>query len=209
MSSSSKAAACMLRWHERMFPSTIQAAIDVRPLTRGSAATAATAAAAALLLLLGSLLPPAKPGARCAWASCPEQSIAPTSMPFSRPKTLRARPQERPAFRYRKRSRTVVDTAEEAYLRLDIPCGSPTCPACAPTLPALPPAPRHLVLPDGAALRECLEVWELAQVEGVVMLSSELRQVSRGRAWVAREEPMHPLFLRCRSNRSDQHRGSM
>ncbi|KAL4433810.1 hypothetical protein ABPG75_000251 [Micractinium tetrahymenae] len=87
---------------------------------------------------------------------------------------------EHPAFRYRKRSRTVVDTAEEAYLRVDIACGSPACQACPPTAPALPPAPRHLVLPDAAALKECLEVWELSLVEGTVLLSSELRQLVDG-----------------------------
>lgn len=74
-----------------------------------------------------------------------------------------------------------MDTAEEAYLRVDIPCGSPSCPTCAPTSPALPPAPRHLAVPDAAALRGCLDVWELAQVEGAVLLSSELKQVRR--AW--------------------------
>ena len=80
-------------------------------------------------------------------------------------------PQEHHAFRYRKRSRTVADTAEEAYLRVDIPCGcGAACAACPPTLPALAlpgggggggegsPRQAHLLLPDAAALLECLEV---------------------------------------------------
>lgn len=110
------------------------------------------------------------------------QTIWFTFLNCAHPHPIRADAQERPAFRYRKRSRTVVDTAEEAYLRVDIPCGSPACPVCAPTSPALLPSPRHLVLPDSAALKECLEVWELAQVEGLVLLSSELRQVGGGGA---------------------------
>jgi hypothetical protein len=88
--------------------------------------------------------------------------------------------QAHPTFQYRKRSRSVLDTAEEAYLRVDIPCGSPACSACSPTLPALGAAPRHLVLPDAAVLGEFLEVFELPDVEDVVLLSSVLRQVSPG-----------------------------
>ena len=94
------------------------------------------------------------------------------------PATVHAHPpQTLPTFTFRKRSRTVLDTAEEAYLRLDIACGSPSCALCAPTLPALAPAPAHLLLPDAAVLAECLEVFELPQLENVVLLSSVVRQV--------------------------------
>lgn len=72
------------------------------------------------------------------------------------------------------------DRAEEAYLRLDIPCGSPSCAACPPTSPALPAQPAHLALPDASALAGWLEVFELAEVSGVVLLSSVLRQLRSG-----------------------------
>lgn len=108
--------------------------------------------------------------------------------------------QEHAAFRYRKRSRTVVDTAEEAYLRVDIPCGAgAVCAACPPTAPALalldgPLAlgafaaadgaaqapPPHLLLPDAGTLLECLEVFELPQMSNVVLLASELHQARAG-----------------------------
>lgn len=88
--------------------------------------------------------------------------------------------QELHAFRYRKRSRTVADTAEEAYLRVDIPCGAgPACAACPPTSPALALAAAggvgagagaglrpHLVLPDAAVLLECLEVRPCLAMQG-------------------------------------------
>ncbi|PRW57734.1 DIS3-like exonuclease 1 [Chlorella sorokiniana] len=99
-------------------------------------------------------------------------------------------------FRFRKRSRTVADTGEEAYLRVDIPCGCGTvCAACPPTLPALTlasigggscssaesgPRQAHLLLPDAAALRDCLEVLELPEVQNVVLLTSEVRQLADG-----------------------------
>lgn len=83
-------------------------------------------------------------------------------------------------FRYRKRGAALADRAEEAYLRLDIPCGSPACAACPSTSPALPPQPAHLALPDAAALATWLEVFELAEVSGVVLLSSVLRQLRDG-----------------------------
>ena len=70
-----------------------------------------------------------------------------------------------------------MDTAEEAYVRCDVACGSPACRSCAPTSPALPAAPRHLLLPDAATLVGCLELFELPEVEGAVLLSSVLREV--------------------------------
>ena len=95
--------------------------------------------------------------------------------------------QEHAAFRYRKRSRAVVDTADEAYLRVDIACGAgAACRACPLTDPALAllgggstaaQAPSHLLLPDAATLLECLEVFELPQLSNAVLLTSELRQV--------------------------------
>lgn len=99
-------------------------------------------------------------------------------------------------FRYRKRSRTVADTGEEAYLRVDIPCGCGTaCAACPPTLPALTlasggggiagsgPRQAHLLMPDAATLLDCLEVLELPEVENVVLLTSEVRQVGWPAGW--------------------------
>ncbi|KAI7844065.1 hypothetical protein COHA_002209 [Chlorella ohadii] len=104
-------------------------------------------------------------------------------------------------FRYRKRSRTVTDTGEEAYLRVDIPCGcGSACAACPPTLPALAlgggsggggggggggsaesgPRQEHLLMPDATALLDCLEVLELPEVENVVLLTSEVRQLADG-----------------------------
>jgi hypothetical protein len=83
------------------------------------------------------------------------------------------------SFRYHKRSRTLADVSGEAYLRLDLSCGcpAPLCGACQPTTPALSPSPRHLLLPDAAVLVECLDVFELSQMNNVVLLSSVVRQV--------------------------------
>ncbi|KAL4852980.1 DIS3-like exonuclease 1 [Chlorella vulgaris] len=86
------------------------------------------------------------------------------------------------SFRYHKRSRTVADVSGEAYLRLDLSCGcpAPLCGACQPTTPALSPSPRHLLLPDAAVLVECLDVFELSQMNNVVLLSSVVRQLQSG-----------------------------
>lgn len=90
----------------------------------------------------------------------------------------------------------MADTGEEAYLRVDIPCGcGAACAACPPTLPALAlqggggssgsgraesgPRQAHLLMPDAAALLDSLEVLELPEVENVVLLTSEVRQVSQ------------------------------
>ena len=136
------------------------------------------------------------------------------SSPPTAAAAVAAATQAQPTFRYRKRSRTVMDTAEEAYLRVDIPCGAgAACAACPPTAPALAllePAdaavggggagapPPHLLLPDAAALAECLEVLELPQLRNAVLLSSELRQVGWGWGW-GRQPGACGHMLRCRA----------
>ena len=91
----------------------------------------------------------------------------------------------------------MYDTAEEAYLRLDIPCGSPDCVACPPTSPALAPSPQHLLLPDASVLAGCLEVFELPEVENLVLLTSVVRQVGwgwrRGQMLLVQDRQPHGL----------------
>lgn len=151
-----------------------------------------------------------------------------------------ARLQVHHSFRYRKRSRTVADTGEEAYLRVDIPCGCGTaCAACPPTLPALAlqgggsssgsgraesgPRQAHLLMPDAAALLDSLEVLELPEVENVVLLTSEVRQVGwpagpatyriacpgggkrQGRVHLCWDELLHSAASMCRPSQSSSH----
>lgn len=80
--------------------------------------------------------------------------------------------------RYRKRARAVSDQAVEAYLREDVPCGFPTCTLCNNTLPQLPKAASHLVIPDAHTLESCLEVFELPEMHSVIYMTSAVKQVS-------------------------------
>eukprot|EP00887_Chlorella_sp_A99_P003744 scaffold7.g3744.t1 len=80
------------------------------------------------------------------------------------------------SFRYRKRSRTVTVRAEDAYLRVDVACGLEDCPCCPPTAPAVPRGTLHLLLPDADALSTFLEIFELPDVHGLIVLTSVTRQ---------------------------------
>ena len=79
--------------------------------------------------------------------------------------------------RFRKRGRSLSDQAMEAYLREDVPCGHPNCNLCKSTLPRLPEAASHIVIPDSAVLRDYLEVFQLPELQGVVYLTSCVKQV--------------------------------
>ena len=81
-------------------------------------------------------------------------------------------------FKFRKRSQTVVDNAVESYLRDDIDCGSPECRTCPHARASrLPEGAAHYVVPDATTLIELLEVFELPDVGGVILLTSVLRKV--------------------------------
>jgi DIS3-like exonuclease 1 len=73
---------------------------------------------------------------------------------------------------------SVVKRAEEAYLREDVACGSRACATCCAAAPCrLAPQTDHLVVPDAATLEALLEVFELPEMRGFVMLTSVLREV--------------------------------
>ena len=80
--------------------------------------------------------------------------------------------------RYRKRSRAISDQAVEAYLREDVPCGSPSCSLCSHTMPSLPKAMTHLLIPDASTLESYLEIFQLPEMHGVVYTNSAVKQVS-------------------------------
>ena len=80
-------------------------------------------------------------------------------------------------YRFRKRSQSVSEAAEEAYLRDDIPCGSDACSTCQHGLPALSADAPHYVIPDAQALDDYLEIFELPQLQNFVLLTSVLQQV--------------------------------
>ena len=79
--------------------------------------------------------------------------------------------------RYRKTARTISDQAMESYLREDVPCGFPLCNMCSPTLPHLPRAASHLVIPDCTILETYLEVFQLPELQGVIYFTSVVKQV--------------------------------
>jgi len=79
--------------------------------------------------------------------------------------------------RYRKRARTISDQAMESYLREDVPCGFPMCNMCSPTLPHLPRTASHLVIPDCTILETYLEVFQLPELQGVIYMTSVVKQV--------------------------------
>lgn len=81
------------------------------------------------------------------------------------------------AFQFHKRSQTVSGVAEEAYLRTDISCGSEACSICQHGLPALSAEAAHYVIPDAQALDNCLEIFELPQLQNIVLLTSVLQKV--------------------------------
>lgn len=81
------------------------------------------------------------------------------------------------AYRFRKRSQSVSEAAEEAYLRDDIPCGSDACSTCQNGLPALSADAPHYIIPDAQALDDYLEIFELPQLQNFVLLTSVLQEV--------------------------------
>lgn len=80
--------------------------------------------------------------------------------------------------RLKKRTHNVVELAVEAYLRLDLLCGSPECTACPGKRPQLPCHARHYIIPDADALEDCLAVFELPDFSGFILLTSVLQKVN-------------------------------
>ena len=71
----------------------------------------------------------------------------------------------------------VLDQALESYLRTDIPCGSSRCSHCTATAPQLSAEASHYVLPDTAALAELLELFELPEMQHLLLLTSVVTNV--------------------------------
>ncbi len=78
----------------------------------------------------------------------------------------------------RKRSQTVVKVAVEAYLRTDLLCGSPECSSCLVKTLGLPPQSSHYLVPDSQALEDYLDVFELPDFTGFIILTSVLCKVA-------------------------------
>lgn len=72
---------------------------------------------------------------------------------------------------------------------------------CPRTSPALPANASHLLMPDASALATYLEVFELAEVKGLVLLSSVMRQVRNMcklhivSTWMPAHPELHTLRL--------------
>ena len=79
--------------------------------------------------------------------------------------------------RLRKRTQDVVEVAAEAYLRSDLRCGSPECSTCLPKAPCLPAQINHYVMPDSQTLEDFLDIFELPDFTGFIILTSVLREV--------------------------------
>ena len=71
----------------------------------------------------------------------------------------------------------VVDQALESYVRTDIPCGSSRCSYCTATAPTLSAEASHYVLPDTTALAELLELFELPEMQHLLLLTSIVAKV--------------------------------
>ncbi|GFR46924.1 hypothetical protein Agub_g8571, partial [Astrephomene gubernaculifera] len=106
------------------------------------------------------------------------------------------------SYKYRRRTHTVTPDLEEAYLRVDVSCGSEACDTCrvgttplttassfgdagagswygsAPTATLSASAPYYLI-PDAAALSELLELFELPDISNYIVLASCVRQLSQ------------------------------
>lgn len=78
--------------------------------------------------------------------------------------------------RLKKRGHSVVSVAVEAYLRSDLSCGSPECRACPAKTPGLPQHAGHYVIPDAEALEDCLDVFELPDLSGFILLTTVLNK---------------------------------
>ena len=71
----------------------------------------------------------------------------------------------------------IADQALESYLRTDIPCGSSRCSHCPATAPTLSAEASHYVLPDTTALAELLELFELPEMQHLLLLTSVVAKV--------------------------------
>ena len=81
--------------------------------------------------------------------------------------------------RLRRRTQTVVNYVEDAYLRDDVCCGSALCASCVPP-PGAPPTPlradaSHYLVPDADALVAYLDFLESPSARDVVLLASEAK----------------------------------
>ena len=81
--------------------------------------------------------------------------------------------------RLRRRTQTVVNYVEDAYLRDDVSCGSALCASCVPP-PGAPPTPlradaTHYLVPDADALVAYLDFLESPSARDVVLLASEAK----------------------------------
>ena len=79
--------------------------------------------------------------------------------------------------RLRRRTQSFIGTAVEAYLRSDLLCGSPECSNCRAKTPGLPTESSHYLIPDSQALEDFLDVFELPDFTGFIILTSVLRKV--------------------------------
>lgn len=80
-------------------------------------------------------------------------------------------------YRLHKSAPYLVDKIEEAYLRTDIACGVPFCKECHMKYQHLPSSASHYVIPTARALQEVLEIVELPEFEGCIILTSVLKEV--------------------------------
>ena len=81
------------------------------------------------------------------------------------------------SIKFRKQSGLIADQALESYVRTDIPCGSSRCSYCTATAPALSAEASHYVLPDTTALAELLELFELPEMQHLLLLTSVVAKV--------------------------------
>ena len=81
-------------------------------------------------------------------------------------------------LRLRKRTQNVIGVAVEAYLRSDLRCGSQDCETCPAKTLGLPAQATHYVIPDSQALEDFLDVFELPDFTGFIILTSVLRKVT-------------------------------
>ncbi|KAG2445884.1 hypothetical protein HXX76_000488 [Chlamydomonas incerta] len=97
------------------------------------------------------------------------------------------------SYKYRRRTHTVTPALEEAYLRVDVSCGSEACDTCrvgvsaaadavgaaaAAPIASLSAAAPFYLLPDDAALSEFLELFELPDISNYIILASALKRVA-------------------------------
>ena len=74
-------------------------------------------------------------------------------------------------------------------MRTDIPCGSSRCSYCTATAPTLSAGASHYVLPDTTALAELLELFELPEMQHLLLLTSIVAKVR------SQASPQMPYYI--------------